>query len=452
MAIIRPRLNDFFELPFTQEEVSFAIPFLDEDIPLFIDPFLLWKSSSQQDYSLHCTIVNSFNVLGKQFIDGNEKASIETLILASECDEIGLGDSKTRTGKRIGKALASEMLEVFKNIPQINKVGFSHFEEIQFFVNNIGRDRISDITANLAKSFLVDYTIDQCKRLNIPTEKTTIKLFDYKRFCFIDEEVYLPQNPINKQPIIFVPKRWLRFIPYINFEEYFENQFVKDSDKLLSRVEVLDFNRKNYDLVQNYVLAKEREQKDCKNDLLFTQIPIKSAKGKLNTIRKLPTGKTDNADRKYEDNLCQLLASLFYPHLDFAKEQSRTDSGVLIRDMIFYNNRSYEFLKDIYDLYECRQIVVELKNVEKLEREHINQLNRYLNEQFGRFGLLFTRNKPPKNIRQNIIDLWSGQRKCILVLTDEDLSFMCEVFESKNRNPIDILKKCYLEFDRSLPS
>ncbi len=42
--IVRPRLNDFHNLPFTQEQVDFAIPFLDEDIPLYLDPFLLWKS------------------------------------------------------------------------------------------------------------------------------------------------------------------------------------------------------------------------------------------------------------------------------------------------------------------------------------------------------------------------------------------------------------------------
>ncbi len=51
--IVRPRLNDFHNLSFTQEEVDFAIPFLDEDIPLYLDPFLLWKSPSQQDNSLH---------------------------------------------------------------------------------------------------------------------------------------------------------------------------------------------------------------------------------------------------------------------------------------------------------------------------------------------------------------------------------------------------------------
>ena len=43
MALIKPRLNDYYNLPFTQEEVDFAIPCLDEDIPLYLDPFLLCK-------------------------------------------------------------------------------------------------------------------------------------------------------------------------------------------------------------------------------------------------------------------------------------------------------------------------------------------------------------------------------------------------------------------------
>lgn len=64
MTIIRPRLIDFYNLPLTQEDVDFAIPFLDEDIPLYLDPFLLWKSPSLQDNSLHTAIINSFNHLG----------------------------------------------------------------------------------------------------------------------------------------------------------------------------------------------------------------------------------------------------------------------------------------------------------------------------------------------------------------------------------------------------
>src|SRR6476660_5675590 len=103
MALIRPRLNDYHNLPFRQEEVDFAIPFIDEDIPLYVDPFLLWKSPSMQDNSLHTSITNSFNHLGYLLKQGRNKDAEEILIRASECSEVGLGNSKTKEGKRIGE-------------------------------------------------------------------------------------------------------------------------------------------------------------------------------------------------------------------------------------------------------------------------------------------------------------------------------------------------------------
>jgi hypothetical protein len=161
---------------------------------------------------------------------------------------------------------------------------------------------------------------------------------------------------------------------------------------------------------------------------------------------------TDKADKLYEDLVVQIMASMLYPHLDFAEDQSRTESGVLIRDLIFYNNRSIDFLKDIYDTYGSRQVVMELKNVRTVEREHINQLNRYLNNEFGRFGILVTRNPPPSAMFKNTIDLWSGQRRCILILSDEDVAMMASVFESKQRLPYEVLKAKYIEFTRKCPS
>ena len=148
----------------------------------------------------------------------------------------------------------------------------------------------------------------------------------------------------------------------------------------------------------------------------------------------------------------QVLTSLLYPHLDFAAEQSRIESGTQIRDIIFYNNTSTDFLSDIYKTYDCKQIVVELKNVQTIEREHINQLNRYMSDSFGRFGIIFTRNKPPKNIMQNTIDLWSGQRRCILILDDNDLSLMETCESGKQRFPIEVLKKKYIEFKNECPN
>ncbi|MDH7460367.1 hypothetical protein QEG73_03725 [Chitinophagaceae bacterium 26-R-25] len=454
MSIIRPRLNDFFGIPFRQEDVDFVIPFIDEDIPFYIDPFLLWKSPSQQDNSLHLSLVNSFNYLGLQYLKG-DSSSATNLINCSECNEIGLGTSKSKTGKKIGETTANEILSLFKNIPQISKSGFLHLEEIQLFINNIGEDRISDLTANFIKSFLIDYTIDQCEKVTIPIEKIDISYFDSKMNKIIDEKVFLPINPNTKSPILFVPKRWIRrttFISYDNYyKEYYSPQILKEGEKP-DRVKILNYNRHNYDMVQTYVKIKERQQSDCKNDPLFKQLPVLSSKRKLDTILKLPTGKTDNADKEYENNLCPLLASMLYPHLDFAQEQSRTDSGVSIRDLIFYNNSSEEFLKEIYTTYSCKQIIFELKNVRELDNNHVDQVNRYLNDSFGKFAIIFTRFAPPKKVMKNLIDLWSGQRKCILILTDEDLKQMCQVYESKNRAPLDVVKKKYIEFNRLLPS
>ncbi len=457
MSIIRPRINDFHGIPLLQEDVDFAIPFLDEDIPLYLDPFLLWKSPSMQDNSLHLNIVNSFNHLGFEFLKGNQTDSIHNLIQLSECNEVGFGNSKTRKGKKIGKKLATKVFNLFNSIPQLNQAGFTHFEEIQLLVDNFSRDRVSDIACNFLQSFLIDFTIQQCEKFGIPLEKVKMEyIYDPKKHTFLTETTYLPTNPETKDPILFVPKRWLRFIPWINSDDYFKEFYVKEihdpKEAFPDRIELLDFNRHNYDLVKNYVEIKEKKFEHCKVDPLFNQIPVTSANRKLSTIEKLPTGKTDNSDKKYEDSMCQLIASLVYPQLDFAKEQSRTESGVLIRDLIFYNNRSFDFLKDIYEDYDCKQIVMELKNVKELEREHIQQINRYLNDQFGRFGIIITRKPPLQKIFRNTIDLWSGQRRCILILDDSDIKMMVQVFNSKQRLPVEVIKKKFIEFIRACPS
>lgn len=456
MALVRPRLNDYYGLPFTQEEVDFAIPFLDDDIPLYVDPFLLWKSPSLQDQSLHTALISSFNHFGHLAVSGSKKQAIDSLISISECQEVGLGIARNKAGKRIGEDLADQILSLFDSIPQIKHGGFNHIEELHLYVDQISRDRLSDFTCNLVKSFLIDFTIDQCNKWSIPTSLSRLEVFDYREKQFTTETVPLPINPTNSTPVLLVPKRWLRFVPWINFDDYFKESILRTDlftgSGSYDRIAVLNFNRKNYDLVQAYIRQKERTAADCKNDPLFKPIPIVSAMRKLSQIQKLPTGTAGNADKQYEDYVAQLLASLLYPHLDFAAEQSRTDSGVLIRDLVFYNNRSYDFLSDIYLAYESRQIIMELKNVAEVEREHINQLNRYMNEQFGRFGILITRNPLPKRIFKNTLDLWSGQRRCIIALSDEDLQLMVTLFDSKQRLPIDVIKRAYVDFSRACPS
>ena len=181
MAFVRPRLTDHHGVPITQEAADFAIPFLDEDIPLSLDPFLLWKSPSLQDNALHTALVTSFSHLGRLVRNGKKDEAVKTLIALSECEQVGLGFSQTRAGKRIGEKTANDILTLFEVIPQVTPGGFAHFEEIQLLVDNVSKDRISDIACNYLMSFLIDFTMDQCAKLGIPTHDVVLPaVYDYR--------------------------------------------------------------------------------------------------------------------------------------------------------------------------------------------------------------------------------------------------------------------------------
>ena len=59
---------------------------------------------------------------------------------------------------------------------------------------------------------------------------------------------------------------------------------------------------------------------------------------------------------------------------------------------------------------------------------------------------------PPRNIQKHLIDIWSGQRKCIIVLDDTDLQMMTDIFENKQRFPYEVITKKYSEFMRKCPT
>lgn len=453
MPLIRPRLTDYYDLPVAQAECDFAIPLLDEDLPLYVDPFLMWKSPSMQDNALHTASVTAFSNLIDRFATGDRTSAVAILNGLSECPEAGLGTSANRKGRRMGVQLAEECLAALAAIPQIREKGVAHFEVVQLLVNGIGADRISDIALSMIKSFLIDFTIEQAKKHAVPIQQATVpEVFDYKSLTFSSVSVPLPVSPATGAPVLLVPKRWLRYTPWLGLDPYFDGGHVKGEGAPQDRAGVVLYNRDHFGLIQAFVTQREAIASQCSAAGIFEPMSSLSAKRRLSTLRKLPTGKTDGADREFEENAGAILASTLHPYLDFAGEQSRTDSGVLIRDVVFYNTRTWDFLQDIHRLYESRQLVFELKNVKELDREHVNQLNRYLVDQFGRFGVFVTRNTPPKAVMKQMIDLWSGHRRSLVVLTDQDLEDMVTVFESGQRRPIEILKRAYVNQSRLYPS
>lgn len=454
-----PRLIDVFGVDFTQEDVDFAIPRLQGDIPLYVDPFLLWVSDKPGYQAMHEEVINFFRSVSGFVRDGNLDAA--ALLLAG-CDEphaMGLGYALgSRRGSNIGPKIIASILEVLEGVPRLLEGQIRHAEELQLVVPNFAEDRASDTVSSILKRFFIDYTEQQCESLQIPTKKARLgQVYDSSRRLWIPaREAALPFNPLDGSPILLVPLDMLRRLPWINYEDYYHSSFStrilpsNKRDRRVAKDAVLKFNARNYVEVERYVSEKERKGNSCKPDPLFTSLASSTIRMKYRQLRQLSTGSANGADRRYEDLVFALLSSLLYPTLEFAESRVRTLSGAHIRDLIFYNDGKTEFWKDVRQRYDARQPVLELKNVSTLETEHVNQLYRYLDEEFGRFGVLVSRNPAPTVVMRNAVDLHSSKRTMILSIDDRDLELMISMLDS-GRDPSEVIKKKYVEFTRLLP-
>ncbi|MFI9176024.1 hypothetical protein [Streptomyces lincolnensis] len=458
VGTINPRLSDVFDLAIRQDEVEFVIPHLKEDLPLSIDPFLLWKSDKAEYVRLHETLLSFIDKVRVEAVGGRELRAQLLLSEVVEPIELGLGySSGTKKGSAIGPALRAAIVAAFREMPQLQSTGLDHVEFLALLVPKIAEDRISDITASVLKKWLADYSESQSKKLGIPTKEFRMVGWDPDRLDWVPFNCMLPYNPSDDSPVILCPLDLLRRLPWINYADYYRTAYAHlvlppgRAKKAVPKESVLAYNRAHFEIVQDYVASREANASLCAPDPLFTPLRFTTLRRKLTELRNLPTGRVGGADKKFEDLAFELLSSLLYPELDLAADQVRTISGAHIRDVIFHNDRKTAFLGDLRDQYGARQVVIELKNVKSLETEHVNQLYRYLDDSdIGKFGILLSRNPPPRNVVQNIVDLHSSKRAAVICLDDADLELMLQLVDT-GRPPVEVIRKKYVEFTRVLP-
>ena len=97
----------------------------------------------------------------------------------------------------------------------------------------IGADRISDTTCTILKPKLIEYTAEVAKRHGISLKKHRLYAasFDEQRQQFERVPVSVPTNPVTGGPLLFVPQRFLRDLPKLNKDDWWdfhENERLRD--------------------------------------------------------------------------------------------------------------------------------------------------------------------------------------------------------------------------------
>lgn len=156
--------SDFFNVDRgrLEEYGAFNISLIN-DLPLFIDPFLLFNSDNEIYKKLHHDIIEYVTYLKNISKVSPDSALVKSLFTFHEVKQNWLGYSKNgNKGRGLGSKFAASLNEnlntIFKDFGEQGITESSHLEKLTLVDTGIGRDSVSDFTTNLIKKFLIEYT------------------------------------------------------------------------------------------------------------------------------------------------------------------------------------------------------------------------------------------------------------------------------------------------------
>lgn len=195
--------SDFFGIDerLIEDYGAFNISLIN-DLPLFIDPFLLFGSTKSEYQVLHNEILEYLKFLKVKSEEGiSDKAQIIAWYKFSEVKQNWLGyslkgNSGSGLGFKFGESFSSNLSRVFHDLGNETVTLSSHIEKAALFEMGVGKDNISDFTCNLIKRFLLEYT-EQFALKYLDDAQTRIfnvskVYFDYNLERWMPKEYKLP--------------------------------------------------------------------------------------------------------------------------------------------------------------------------------------------------------------------------------------------------------------------
>jgi hypothetical protein len=157
--------SDWFDVdPETLFEYGAFNISLINDLPLFIDPFLLFTSEKEEYQHLHDQIIEYLSFLRDRSKDDDiNEGLLKAWYMFPEVKQLWLGYSLSgNSGSGLGidfaRALNENLNVIFSDFGSEKITKGSHIEKVCLVREGVGRDNISDFTANLIKEYLLEYT------------------------------------------------------------------------------------------------------------------------------------------------------------------------------------------------------------------------------------------------------------------------------------------------------
>ena len=213
--------KDYFKLKQKEENLDFVNIPLTTDLPLYIDPYAISIKSGEWYEECNNLIVDFFERVMSAIKKNDDLSAYRLLSKLGEPNETHLGLSAGHPeGSGIGKEQAKILLNKLKNSKAAQTGYLKDLSDCELMIEGIGADKISDITTNIIRGKLIEYTERQCLEYNIPCQDVISQYYwsaEEARWVFRNAKLPF----FNGNPILLVPKNIVVKTTISSYEKFY---------------------------------------------------------------------------------------------------------------------------------------------------------------------------------------------------------------------------------------
>jgi hypothetical protein len=456
----RLHVTDFYGLDRTQAEVDFVDVDVSTDNRIFIDPRAIRLQQGELQEGCVACLVSFFTEI-LDAIRLNRPAKVRELMRhLGEPNETHLGFSR---GRSRGRGLRGTKTDVIADAISASRAAqtglLRDLEDTAFLVPGVDKDLLSDMTTQIIRGPLIEYTQQCCVQYEIPMEaQYGGSVWDPNSLEWEDHyDVSLPRT--EDGALLLIPKSIVRHAPILDNDKYFngylapylEDEEVRAHSQLVSLLkngtakvnrtklrekygstkdsvvdQTIRLDKKplqRYRDVAGKITAPPMVNEDIADTVGSPQVNFLEAYGKVAAIRPGPEGAT-----LYHRAVFDLLSAAFYPPLANFKKEDKIHDGRKRIDITCDNVASVGFFDWANRGYHCPIISIECKNYDHdPANPELDQLSGRFSDQRGSIGLLICRRFKDKALfLERCRDTSRDRRGFVIALDDNDLKTLAE--------------------------
>jgi hypothetical protein len=215
------RVTEWFNLPFDQAEIDFVDIDVTNDKRLFVDPHALRLARTVWSARAARLVSTFFSHLLELIHKGNHEEAHALLCHLMEPNETHLGYSVAKSrGHALGPDSALLVLDALTRSRAVQSGIVRDLEDTILLIAGIDKDIVSDMTTNIIRALLIDYTQQVCATYDVPTAPAVAgAIWDADAMAWRNgDSVTVPHGPDG--PLLFVPKIAVRVTPELDRAEY----------------------------------------------------------------------------------------------------------------------------------------------------------------------------------------------------------------------------------------